>query len=131
VIDSSTSSAGELIPIQDADWTVQNNIFQIETGGTGGIEFFTDGSGDAATISQNYFYRNGEDLSGVIGPTDVTSTVSNFVQFADLTGGDFRLTAATPASISSGGADLPLVGLDSDYGGVARTVLYSLGAFER
>jgi len=50
--------------------------------------------------------------------------------FADLAGGDLRLTASTPAAITGGARDLSSDGFSTDADGNGRTLPWSIGAFE-
>lgn len=131
VVTGEPTGTNALIDVHSSGWTIVNNIFHIDEGGSGSLDFIADG-GYSPTVSHNFFYRNGEDLSGSTpGTNAVTSTDIDYLALADRNGGNLRLTASTPATITDGGTNTSGDGVTEDFDGTARTDgNYSIGAFE-
>jgi hypothetical protein len=89
--------------------------------------------GSNAVIRNNIAYANATNYlnSGTGTTADHNSTDGTNPQFQNEGGYDFHLTASTPSGIKTGGADLSGDGVTTDYDSVARTVSYSIGAYER
>jgi hypothetical protein len=135
------SESGEAVPT-----LIQNTLFFMP-GATGGSFFFTDTPGDIRVENSNLY---GPDLANDIitfpdvdggtppAPALVESVNNSFDDplFANparlAEGGDWRLTASSPVSVTEGGLDGAAQGWDFtvDADGVTRSIPWSIGAYE-
>jgi hypothetical protein len=135
------SESGEAVPT-----LIQNTLFFMP-GATGGSFLFTDTPGDIRVENSNFHGPNLDNdiitFTDVVGGTPPNPALvervntsfddplfANPARLAD--GGDWRLTASTPVSVTEGGLDGAALGWDFtvDADGVTRTNPWSIGAYE-
>lgn len=114
-----------------------NTLYNITSRNGGGIQIDGSSPGTTNTTIQNNILFGGDDdtITGSDGGTisnnrcDSGCTTSADPQFVNAAGGNFHLSISTPTTVSEGGVNLS-ASFTTDKDGVARTVPWSMGAYE-
>ena len=149
-ISGGNGSTAAIALTPDGSSIIENNILFTDNGASGYCIMYTGGSALPSSLKNNAFYSCATYLSqginsftamcaGKPGKSDCSVTFDAAVaadnvaanpNFINMAGKDWRLSASTPCSISAGGKDL-FSAIPVDYSGIARTIPFSIGAYEQ